>query len=354
MQLQSKHDSATSFVDAGNAYKKADPQVLGVPLGSRHRLGLPRGPARVGESSPGDPWRFGSTEAFAELGTALPWGNPAPSGCPSAERQHGGVGRDAQPRSVRAALLSDAFYGGEALSRCPCERLLSLSPALNLHWTSGALNKSRGKFPRAASCFERGCASLHPAARRNGKACASVVAAGWPERKPYLRSGVQARCFCPQAIAHYEQAADYYKGEESNSSANKCLLKVAAYAAQLEQYQKAIEIYEQVGTNTMDNPLLKYSAKEYFFKAALCHFIVDELNAKLALEKYEEMFPAFTDSRECKLLKKLLEAHEEQNSEAYTEAVKEFDSISRLDQWLTTMLLRIKKSIQGEGDGDLK
>ncbi|NXH96096.1 SNAB protein, partial [Pachycephala philippinensis] len=154
-----------------------------------------------------------------------------------------------------------------------------------------------------------------------------------------------------KAIAHYEQAADYYKGEESN---RQCLLKVAAYAAQLEQYQKAIEIYEQVGTNTMDNPLLKYSAKEYFFKAALCHFIVDELNAKLALEKYEEMFPAFTDSRECKLLKKLLEAHEEQNSEAYTEAVKEFDSISRLDQWLTTMLLRIKKTIQGEGDGDLK
>lgn len=38
--------------------------------GSRHRLGLPRGPARVGESSLGDFWRFGSTEAFAELGYA--------------------------------------------------------------------------------------------------------------------------------------------------------------------------------------------------------------------------------------------------------------------------------------------
>uniref|UniRef100_A0A8C1GLW7 Beta-soluble NSF attachment protein n=1 Tax=Cyprinus carpio TaxID=7962 RepID=A0A8C1GLW7_CYPCA len=156
-----------------------------------------------------------------------------------------------------------------------------------------------------------------------------------------------------KAIAHYEQAADYYKGEESNSSANKCLLKVASYSAQLEQYPKAIEIYEQVGTNTMDNPLLKYSAKEYFFKASLCHFIVDELNAKLAVGKYEEMFPAFSDSRECKLLKKLLEAHEEQNAEAFTEAVKEFDSISRLDQWHTTMLLRIKKTIQGD-EGDLK
>ncbi len=42
--------------------------------------------------------------------------------------------------------------------------------------------------------------------------------------------------------------------------------------------------YLQVGANTMDNPLLKYSAKEYFFKASLCHFIVDELNAKASLE----------------------------------------------------------------------
>ncbi|XP_036689270.1 alpha-soluble NSF attachment protein isoform X1 [Balaenoptera musculus] len=106
-----------------------------------------------------------------------------------------------------------------------------------------------------------------------------------------------------KAIAHYEQSADYYKGEESNSSANKCLLKVAGYAAQLEQYQKAIDIYEQVGTNAMDSPLLKYSAKDYFFKAALCHFCIDMLNAKLAVQKYEELFPAFSDSRECKLMK---------------------------------------------------
>ncbi|XP_053908799.1 alpha-soluble NSF attachment protein isoform X1 [Cuculus canorus] len=156
-----------------------------------------------------------------------------------------------------------------------------------------------------------------------------------------------------KAVAHYEQAADYYRGEESNSSANKCLLKVATYAAQLEQYQKALEIYEQVGTSAMDSPLLKYSAKEHFFRAALCHFCIDMLNAKLAVQKYEEMFPAFSDSRECKLVKKLLDAHEEQNIDAYTDAVKEFDAISRLDQWLTTMLLRIKKTIQGE-DEDLR
>lgn len=50
-----------------------------------------------------------------------------------------------------------------------------------------------------------------------------------------------------RAVHHYEQAADYFRGEESNSSANKCLLKVAQYAAQLENYDKAIQIYEQAG-----------------------------------------------------------------------------------------------------------
>ena len=40
----------------------------------------------------------------------------------------------------------------------------------------------------------------------------------------------------------------------------------------------------------MDNPLLKYSAKDYFFKAALCHFIVDELNAKVRNQAFSTSF----------------------------------------------------------------
>uniref|UniRef100_A0A671P1L3 N-ethylmaleimide-sensitive factor attachment protein, alpha a n=1 Tax=Sinocyclocheilus anshuiensis TaxID=1608454 RepID=A0A671P1L3_9TELE len=146
-----------------------------------------------------------------------------------------------------------------------------------------------------------------------------------------------------KAISHYEQAADYYKGEESTSAANKCLLK----------YQKSIEIFEQIGSYSMDTTLLRYGAKDHFFKAALCHFCVDMLNCQLAVQKYEEMYPAFSDARECKLLKKLLDAHEEQNIDAYADAVREFDSITRLDQWQTTMLLRIKKTIQDE-ENDLR
>ena len=79
---------------------------------------------------------------------------------------------------------------------------------------------------------------------------------------------------------------------------------------------------------------------------------IDLLNAQLAIKKYEEMYPQFGDSRECKLIKQLLERLEENDADGFTEVVKDYDSISRLDQWFTNILLKIKKQI--EADSDMK
>lgn len=61
----------------------------------------------------------------------------------------------------------------------------------------------------------------------------------------------------------------------------------------------------QVASASLESSLLKYSAKEYFFRAALCHLCVDVLNAQHAIERYYEQYPAFQDSREYKLIKVL-------------------------------------------------
>lgn len=150
-------------------------------------------------------------------------------------------------------------------------------------------------------------------------------------------------------IQHYQTAADYFKGEESNSAANKCLVKVAEYSAETEKYDQAIQIYEQIGSDCLQSSLLKYAAKDYFFKAAVCHLCVDGLNAQHAVTKYCELYPAFSDSREAKLILGLVNEIENQDVEAFTEVVKKFDSISRLDSKLTTLLLRVKKTL---GDGE--
>lgn len=67
------------------------------------------------------------------------------------------------------------------------------------------------------------------------------------------------------------------------------------------------------------------------------------------LKKYEEQYPAFADAREAKLIKSLCQHLEDQDVEAFTNEVKSFDQVNRLDQWYTTILLRVKKQIP---DGD--
>ncbi|CAG01486.1 unnamed protein product [Tetraodon nigroviridis] len=158
-----------------------------------------------------------------------------------------------------------------------------------------------------------------------------------------------------EACEMYCRAANMFKMAKNWSAAGNAFCKAARLHMQLQNKHDCATSFIDAG-----NAFKKSDPNGRFTIAAKHHISIAEIYEsemvdieKIAIEKYEEMFPAFSDSRECKLLKKLLEAHEEQNSDAFTEAVKEFDSISRLDQWHTTLLLRIKKTIQGD-EGDLK
>lgn len=229
---------------------------------------------------------------------------------------------------------------------CFCE-------AANLHARNGSRHDSGIGYADASNCFKK--VDIERAAECLLKAIDIYTDMGrFTMAAKYHQSIAEMYESDPntltKTIQHYEQAADYFKGEESVSSANKCMLKVALYAAQMEDYEKAISIYEQVAATSLESSLLKYSAKEYFFRAALCHLSVDLLNAQHAIEKYSNQYPAFQDSREYKLIKELCEHLEDQNIEGFTDAVKAYDSISRLDQWYTTILLRIKKAADENPD----
>ena len=53
----------------------------------------------------------------------------------------------------------------------------------------------------------------------------------------------------------------------------------------------------------------------------------------------------------CFYIQKALVKHlEDEDVDAFTEEVKNYDQVSRLDQWYTTILLRIKKQIPDDGE----
>ena len=106
-----------------------------------------------------------------------------------------------------------------------------------------------------------------------------------------------------KAMDAYELAAEWYAGEDSNAQANACMLKVAQYAGSLEQYDRAIDVFERVAGKSLDNNLTKWSVREYLLKSGICLLCTaDYVRARTSLDKYQSMDSTFSETRECKLL----------------------------------------------------
>ena len=56
----------------------------------------------------------------------------------------------------------------------------------------------------------------------------------------------------------------------TSRQANACYLKVAQFAATLEQYDRAIELYERVAAKSLENNLTKWSVRDYLLRAFIC------------------------------------------------------------------------------------
>ena len=66
------------------------------------------------------------------------------------------------------------------------------------------------------------------------------------------------------------------------------------------------------------------------------------------MTKYTTQDATFSSTRESKFVLALIEAVEGGDSEAFTGAVVEFDQVTKLDNWKTNILLKVKRSIQDE------
>lgn len=72
--------------------------------------------------------------------------------------------------------------------------------------------------------------------------------------------------------------------------------------------------------------------------------------ANRALESYREIDPTFASTREHQLLVDLVQTIEEKDQEAFADKLFQYDQLSKLDKWKTTLLLRVKNNIEEEGE----
>ncbi|EEQ87578.1 hypothetical protein RJZ56_001384 [Blastomyces dermatitidis] len=154
-----------------------------------------------------------------------------------------------------------------------------------------------------------------------------------------------------RALEAYEKAAEWFEGDNAEALANKHYLKVADLAALKGDYYKAIEHFERVAKSSINNNLMKYSVKDYFLKAGICHLASNDLVAtNRALQNYRDLDNSFTATREHMLLVDLAQAVEQGDAESFGDKLFQYDQLSKLDKWKTAILLRIKNNIEEPGE----
>lgn len=158
------------------------------------------------------------------------------------------------------------------------------------------------------------------------------------------------------AIEMYEQSAELFTAEDSHSQASQCWAKVAelcSAAIDPPDLLRAAQLFEDLGRKCLDSNLLKFNAKGHFLHAILCHLANgDAIAAQQSIDKYESLDYTFGSAREGKFAHQLIESVDGMDSEGFASACYDYDKISKLDPWKTSMLVRVKRTIGDDEEDD--
>lgn len=128
----------------------------------------------------------------------------------------------------------------------------------------------------------------------------------------------------------YQRAADLFINDNKAQSGNQCLLKIATMASQEgADLPKAASIFESIGRASLESRLGAFSAKGYLFQALLCVLATgDSVKTQQKLDEYTSLDYSFSSSRECDLIRKLLQAVDNMDVDAYSQVPPPFPPLT--------------------------
>ncbi|KAK6359348.1 vesicular-fusion protein S17 [Orbilia brochopaga] len=156
-----------------------------------------------------------------------------------------------------------------------------------------------------------------------------------------------------QAIVEYEKAGEWFSNDNADALGNKCFIKAADLHAETGHPEKSVPIYESIARASLNNNLMKWSVKDYLFKAALCHLATKDVIAtkRALLQEYPTMEPAFAPgTMEQLFLLNLLDCVENPDPAAFFQNVMQYKERYPLDNWKLDVLAKTQKSIEDSAE----
>lgn len=152
--------------------------------------------------------------------------------------------------------------------------------------------------------------------------------------------------------------------------ANKQLEAAAGIFAQLENYPKAIQYYEQIAQEALKSDTMKFSAKKWLFKAEVLYLVQgvsilvqdlcgldltisqDSVATERALQSHTSILPSYQQEGEFHLIRDLLTITDDPGASAddFGARLEQHNRVYRLDDLDVELFLRIRKRLEGEGE----
>eukprot|EP01138_Halocafeteria_seosinensis_P014571 gb/GECG01014876.1/.p1 GENE.gb/GECG01014876.1/~~gb/GECG01014876.1/.p1 ORF type:complete len:295 (+),score=68.94 gb/GECG01014876.1/:1-885(+) len=159
-----------------------------------------------------------------------------------------------------------------------------------------------------------------------------------------------------KAIEALQKASDVYENEEGSSGQRRAKARLAELLAQKaatdvdrEGFMEATQAFQECGDICLEENLLRFNAKKYFFSAIICSLASgDAVAAQRLLDSSTEQDPNFGESREGKLCQTLLTAVNDKDVQSFVTAIHEHDRIAKLSDLETKILLVVKRDINEE------
>jgi len=251
----------------------------------------------------------------------------------------GGLNQEAGDSYVKAAelyrdKLSDFNNASKSLNNAgTCYKKISPADAINAYRQAVSLYTDNARITQAAKLMK-------------------TIAELYEEEE--IEDDGKSYIVC--AIDAYEQASELFGMEDSKSSTSQCLGKIAelcSAALDPPDFTRASKIYDELGRNCLGSNLLKFNAKGYFLQSILCNLAIsDDVGAEQAIHKYESLDYTFGDSREGKFASALIDSVKGYDVEGFSQACFDYDRISKLNPWQTSILVKVKRTIDEGGDDD--
>jgi len=149
------------------------------------------------------------------------------------------------------------------------------------------------------------------------------------------------------AIIYYDQALKYY---EKDGKHDTLMNSIGGKIAELmlvnnhpDAPNKVPIILENVAKNHLQNPITKYSAKDYFGKAVLSiiYYSNNPSEGRIYLKKYMEIDPTFDESTIYNLCCDVIKSMETNNINNLKFSIQKYKEISEIDKFMIDILDKI-------------